>query len=65
MPPNEDHSSKASIYRYESSRDANPTKVGKADRQIGHCVIYEDELQSLWPLDEANRKAKIEQFAKE
>ena len=33
--------------------------------QIGHCVIYEDELQSLWPLDEANRKAKIEQFAKE
>ena len=33
--------------------------------QIGHCVIYEDELQSLWPLDEANRKTKIEQFAKE
>jgi hypothetical protein len=31
----------------------------------GHCAIYEDELQRIWPLDEENRKAKIEQFAKE
>jgi hypothetical protein len=32
---------------------------------IGHCAIYENELQRLWPLDEENRRAKIEQFAKE
>ena len=30
----------------------------------GHCAIYEDELQRIWPLNEKNRKAKIEQFAK-
>jgi hypothetical protein len=33
--------------------------------RIGHCAIYEDDLQRLWPLNEENRKAKIEQFAKE
>jgi hypothetical protein len=33
--------------------------------EIGHCAIYEHELQRLWPLDEENRKAKIEQFAKD
>ena len=32
---------------------------------IGHCAIYEDQLQRIWPLDEENRKRKIEQFAKE
>jgi hypothetical protein len=31
----------------------------------GHCAIYENELQRIWPLDEENRKSKIEQFAKE
>jgi hypothetical protein len=30
-----------------------------------HCAIYEDQLQRVWPIDEENRKAKIEQFAKE
>jgi hypothetical protein len=34
-------------------------------QRIGHCAIYEDELQPIWPLDEQNRKAKIVQFAKE
>jgi hypothetical protein len=33
--------------------------------EIGHCAIYEDELQRLWPLDQKNRQANIEQFAKE
>jgi len=33
--------------------------------EIGHCAIYEDQLQRLWPLNEENRKAKIAQFAKE
>jgi hypothetical protein len=31
----------------------------------GHCAVYEDELQRVWPITEENRKAKIEQFAKE
>jgi len=31
----------------------------------GHCAIYEEELQRLWPIDMQNRKAAIEQFAKE
>jgi hypothetical protein len=30
----------------------------------GHCAIYEDQLQRIWPLNEKDRKAKIEQFAK-
>jgi hypothetical protein len=32
---------------------------------IGHCAIYEDQLQLISPLDKENRKRKIEQFAKE
>jgi hypothetical protein len=36
-------------------------QVGK----VGHCAIYENELQRLWPLDEKNRRAKIAAFAKE
>ena len=36
-------------------------QVGK----YGHCAVYEDELQRIWPINETNRKAKIEQFAKE
>jgi hypothetical protein len=33
--------------------------------KIGHCAIYERDLQRIWPLDTENRKPKIEQFAKE
>jgi hypothetical protein len=33
--------------------------------RIWHSAIYEDQLQRIWSLDEENRKAKIEQFAKE
>jgi hypothetical protein len=32
--------------------------------KLGHCAVYEKELQRVWPLDEKNRKAKIEEFAK-
>ena len=32
--------------------------------KIGHCAIYEDQLQRIWPLNTENRKRKIEQFAK-
>jgi hypothetical protein len=31
--------------------------------KLGHCAVYEKELQRVWPLDDENRKAKIEQFA--
>jgi hypothetical protein len=33
--------------------------------QCGHCAVYEDELQRLWPINEQNRKAKIAAFAQE
>jgi hypothetical protein len=29
-----------------------------------HCAVYEDQLKRLWPSDDENREAKIEQFAK-
>jgi hypothetical protein len=38
------------------------------DSQVGewgHCAIYEDELQRIWPLSEENREPKILQFATE
>ena len=34
-------------------------------REAEHYAAYEDELQRIWPLNEKNRKAKIEQFARE
>ena len=40
----------------------------KLERQVGklgHCAIYEYQLQRLWPLNEKNRRAKITAFAKE
>ena len=30
---------------------------------IAHCIIYENELQRLWPIDAENRKQKIAHFA--
>jgi hypothetical protein len=32
--------------------------------KLGHCAIYEEELQRVWPLNEKNRGAKIAAFAK-
>ena len=32
---------------------------------LGHCAVYEQELQRVWPMTEENRKAKIAQFAKD
>jgi hypothetical protein len=31
---------------------------------LGHCAVYEKELQRVWPITEENRKAKIAEFAK-
>jgi hypothetical protein len=33
--------------------------------KIGHCAIYEPDLERIWPLNTESRKAKIEQFAQE
>ena len=33
--------------------------------KLGHCVIYEEELQRIWPLDEENRERKVAQFARD
>ena len=46
------------------------TLAGKIQRELEvreaeHYAAYENELQRIWPLNEENRKAKIEQFAKE
>ena len=29
---------------------------------LGHCAVYEKELQRVWPITEQNRKAKIAEF---
>jgi hypothetical protein len=44
-----------------ASRIQGQLQVGK----VGHYTAYEDDLQRIWPLDEKDRKTKIEQFAKE
>ena len=31
---------------------------------LGHCAVYEKELQRIWPITEENRKAKIAEFGK-
>ena len=53
------------------ARTAMKTLAGLIRRQLrleankfGYCGLYDKELQRIWPLDEKNRKAKIEQFAK-
>ena len=30
---------------------------------FGHCAVYENELQRVWPITEENRKEKIANFA--
>src|SRR5215470_15170240 len=29
---------------------------------LGHCAVYEKDLQRVWPITEENRKAKIAEF---
>jgi hypothetical protein len=30
-----------------------------------HCMIYDTELERIWPINEENREEKIAQFAKQ
>ena len=38
-------------------------ELERQTKNLGHCAIYENELQRLWPLDEKDREKKIAQFA--
>jgi hypothetical protein len=31
---------------------------------LGHCAVYEKELQRVWPITEDNREAKIAEFGR-
>ena len=31
---------------------------------LGHCAVYEKELQRVWPITEENRREKIAEFGK-
>jgi len=33
--------------------------------QRPHCVVYEEDLTRLWPIDQKGREKKISEFAKE
>jgi hypothetical protein len=39
-------------------------QLGFEANKLGHCAIYEKELQRVWPIDAKDRKEKIAQFAK-
>jgi hypothetical protein len=54
----------SSADRHEDSCWAIRRQLRLEANKLGHCALYENELQRVWPLDEKNRKAKIEQFAK-
>jgi hypothetical protein len=47
------------------SRRTDKNKSSRVIAAARHCALYEDELQRVWPLDEENRRAKIEQFGNE
>ena len=39
-------------------------RIRRETAQIGHCAIYEKDLERLWAVTEANRETKIAEFAK-
>jgi hypothetical protein len=41
------------------------SRITRLTEKHGHCVIYENELQNIWPLDEEDREKRIAQFARE
>jgi hypothetical protein len=67
MLPNEDRSAArdicAAVMKIFARRIRRRLRLQTG--RLGHCAIYENELQRIWPLNEENRKAKIAQFAEE
>src|SRR5580765_3273435 len=43
-------------------RSAAPERIQLKASDLGHCAIYEKELERFWPVTEENRKAKIAEF---
>ena len=48
--------------RPRGSYDAINAQLHLEASELGHCALYEKELQRLWPITEENRKAKIAEF---
>jgi hypothetical protein len=43
---------------------ADATRLQLQANDLGHCAVYQKDLQRVWPITEENRKAKIAEFAK-
>jgi len=44
--------------------DTHNSQLQLEASDLGHCAVYEKELQRLWPITEENRKEKIAEFGK-
>ena len=44
----------------DSCTDAGQLELKASD--LGHCAVYEKELQRVWPITQKNRRAKIAAF---
>ena len=38
--------------------------IAKELKSATHCTVYEDDLMRVWPLDDCDREAKIDRFAR-
>jgi hypothetical protein len=43
-------------------RDTDNVQLQLNASNLGHCAVYEKELQCVWPITEENRKEKIAEF---
>ena len=48
-----------------SAVKALATRISREAAKMGHCAVYEDELQRIWPLKQKDRESKIAHFAKD
>jgi hypothetical protein len=54
-------SSASDVATFEADTHDDQLQLKASD--LGHCAVYEKELQRVWPITEENRKAKIAAFA--
>ena len=47
-----------------SHRDTRNGQLQLKANDLGHCAVYEKDLQRFWPTTEENRKVKIAEFAR-